>query len=84
MIVNPEIFQAIILNKEKHDYSDETIKLDNKTVKTVSSVKLLGIQLDDMLNFSLYVNNICKSHANQLSALIRSNNFLCLEGIFKF
>ena len=80
MIVNPEKFQAIILDKQKHDYSNETIKFDNKTVETVSSVRLLGIQLDDKLNFSLNVSNICKSAANQLSALIRLNNFLCFEG----
>ena len=80
MIVNPEKFQAIILDKQKHDYSNETIKFDNKTVETVSSVRLLGIQLDDKLNFSLHVSNICKSAANQLSALIRLNNFLCFEG----
>ena len=80
MIVNPEKFQAIILDKQKHDYSNETIKFDNKTVETVSSVRLLGIQLNDKLNFSLHVSNICKSAANQLSALIRLNNFLCFEG----
>ena len=40
----------------------------------------LGIQLDDKLNFSLHVSNICKSAANQLSALIRLNNFSCFEG----
>ena len=66
MIVNPEKFQAIILDKQKHGYSNETIKFDNKTVETVSSVKLLGIQLDDKLNFSLHVSSICKSTANQV------------------
>ena len=52
----------------------------NKIIETVSSVRLLGVQLDDKLNFSLHVSNICKSAANQLSALIRLNNFLCFEG----
>ena len=80
IIVNPEIFQAIILDKQKHEYSNKPIKFDNKTVETVSSVKLLGIQLDDKFNFSFHVSNICKSAANQLSALIRIDNFLCLEG----
>ena len=46
----------------------------------ISSVRLLNVQLDDKLNFSLHVSNICKSPANQLSALIRLNNFLCFEG----
>ena len=80
MIVNPEKFQAIMLNKQKHDYSNETIKFDNKTIEIVSSVRLLGVQLDDKLNFSLLVSNICKSPANQLCALITLNNFLCFEG----
>ena len=80
MIVNPEKFQAIILNKEKHDYSNETIKFDNKTIEIVSFVRLLGVQLDDKFNFSFHVNNICKSAANQLGPLIRLNNFLCFEG----
>ena len=46
----------------------------------MSSVRLLGIQLDNKLNFSLHVSNICKSDANKLNALIRLNNFLCFEG----
>ena len=79
MIVNPEKFQVIILDKQKYDYSNETIEFDNKTIETVSSVRLLGVQLDDKLNFSLHVSNICKSATNQLSALIRLNNFLCFE-----
>ena len=80
MIVDPEKSQAIILDKQKHDYSNETIKFDNKTVETMSSFRLQGIQLDEKLNFSLHVSNICKSATNQLSALIRLNNFLCFEG----
>ena len=60
MIVNQEKFQAIILDKQKHDYSHETIKFDNKTVGTVSSVRLLGIKLDDKLNLifilAIFVN----------------------------
>ena len=47
----------------------------------MSSARLLRIQLDDdKLNFSLHVNNICNSAANQLSALIRLHKFLCFEG----
>ena len=42
----------------------------------MSSVRLLGVQLDDKLDFSLHVSNTCKSAANQL---IRLNNFLCFE-----
>ena len=77
IIVKPEKFQAIILDKLKHDYSNETIKIE--TTEIESSVRLLVVQLDGKLNFSLHVSNICRSAANQLSALIRFNGFLCLE-----
>ena len=39
MLAHSEKFQAIILDKQKHDYSNETIKFDNKTVETVSYVR---------------------------------------------
>ena len=47
MIINPEKFQAIILDKQT--FSNETIRVDKKTVGTVPSVRHLGLQLDDKL-----------------------------------
>ena len=38
--------------------------------RLVPSTEFLGIQLDDKLNFSLHISNICKSAANQLIAWI--------------
>ena len=71
MVVKPDKFQAIILDKRKRDHTDEHIIVDNQQIKVVSSVKLLGLQLDDKLNFNLHISNICKYAANQLNALIR-------------
>ena len=45
----------------------------------MSSVKLLGLQQDDILNLNLHISNICKSAANQLNALIRLKNFMNCE-----
>ena len=45
MVVNPDKFQTIILDKQKRDHTDERITADNQQV--VWSVKLLGLQLDD-------------------------------------
>ena len=80
MKANPKKFQAIILDKQKHDCSNEIIEYDNKTIQTVPFVRFLGVQLDDKLNFNLHVSNTCKSDEDQISALIRLNNFLCFEG----
>ena len=79
MIVNPGKFQAIILDKKKTNHTQKTIKIDNKPVKIKSSVKLLGVQIDAELNFNLHIVNICRSAANQLTALIRLRKFLGFE-----
>ena len=76
MIVNPDKFQVIIIDKKKGDHTNENAVINDKQIKTVPSVELLGIQLDDNLNFSPHTSNICKSAANQLNALIRLQKFL--------
>ena len=48
-------------------------------MKVVSSVKLLGLQLDDKLNFNLHISNICKSAGNQLIELIRLKKLMNFE-----
>ena len=70
-IVNSGKVQAIILDKMKTNHTQDIIKIDNKAVKVKSSLKLFGVQTDAELNFNLHTANICRSEANQLSALIR-------------
>ena len=76
MIINSDKFQAIILDKKKSNITNIPLTVDNQTIKSVPSVALLGIHLDDKLNFNLHISNICRSAANQLNALIRLKNYL--------
>ena len=55
------------------------IIIDNKVVKTKSSVKVLGVQIDAEINFNIQIGNICGSAANQLNALIKRRKFLGFE-----
>ena len=41
--------------------------------------KLLGLQLDNKLDFNLHISNISKSASNQLNALIRLEKLINLE-----
>ena len=66
MMVNPDKFQAILLDKRKGDHTNQRIVVDNQNLKVVSSVELLGIHIDDKLNFNMHISNICRSAANQL------------------
>ena len=43
MIVNPDKFQAIVLNKTRSDLTNTNFEVDNQVIKSVSSVELLGI-----------------------------------------
>ena len=64
MILNSDKFQVIIIDKKKEDHTNENVVIDSKQIKAVPSVELLGIQLDDELNFSPLISNIRKSVAN--------------------
>ena len=63
--------QSIITDKKKQNHIAEYISIDQKNIKTSSSVELLGVHIDDKLNFNLHITKICRSAANQLHALIR-------------
>ena len=78
MMVNPGKFQAIIIDKRKKCHTNETLKIGDKIIKASSSVKLLGVQTDNQLNFNVHISNICRSAANQFNALIRLKRFFSL------
>ena len=76
MIVNPGKFQAVIFDTHKGSHTNQIINIDQKEFKAVSKVRLLGIEIDEKLNFNHHTNNICKSVSNQLNALIRLKHLL--------
>ena len=76
MIVNPGTF---LIDKKKQDHTKETLEIGDKVIEASSSVKLLGVQIDNKLNFNLHITNIFRSATNQLNALIRLKQFLSFE-----
>ena len=50
MIVNPGKFEAIMFHKRKGNHTNLIIKINQKEIKAVSKVKLLGIKIDDKPN----------------------------------
>ena len=76
IIVNPDKFQSILLGKRKSDHTNQHIVVNNQNIKVLSAVQILGIQINDKLNFNLHISNICRSAVNQLNGLIRLKRFL--------
>ena len=77
--VSPGKFPGITIDKKKQNHTVEYISIDQKNIKTSSSVKLLGLHIDNKLNFNLYITKICRSAANQLHALIKLRVLLNFE-----
>ena len=59
MIVNPDKFQAMVLGRHKQK---ETINLtiNGAEIKGQNSITLLGVQIDNKLNFDNHISNACK------------------------
>ena len=64
MMVNPNKFQTILLNKSKSTHVKPTMNIGNEKTESLSAVKLLGIEMDDKLNFNNHINKIFRSAAN--------------------
>ena len=58
MIVNPDKFQSMIISSKK-DLSKSVLNISGVELTMESSVKLLGIEIDNKLNFEKHISNIC-------------------------
>ena len=79
MIANPGKFQAILIKKDRSDTSGIDISLSDKNIKSEKTVKLLGIKLDNKLNFDPHISDLCKKAATQLNVLKRLKQFIGFE-----
>ena len=78
MIANPGRFQAIILGKSKKT-THTTFIINGKEIESKENVKLLGINIDNKLNFDDHVSKLCSRASGQLNTLFRFNNYLTPE-----
>ena len=79
MNVNPDEFQVILLDNSSFNNTNTEVKLGNEKSKSTTSVKLVGVHIDDKLNFNHHISKLCKSAGNQLNALTRLKSFLGLK-----
>ena len=70
--MNPDKCKLLISNKSK----DISLILENETIECSNSVKLLGITIDNKLDFNEHVCKLCKKVSSKLHALARISNFM--------
>ena len=78
MKVNVSKFQSIIL-KLNSAISYVEINLFVHSLKPVSSVKFLGVQIGEGLSFDVHVSTLCAKASHQISAFCRIVKYLTLE-----
>ena len=72
MIVNPDKFQTIVLQQGNTNNSiNITLNIEDITINTLKSVKLLGITIDNKLNFEEHIFVLSKKESLQLNAISR-------------
>ena len=71
MIVNPKKSQAIIINRQNRSNHNCCLTINNIEIKSKESVTLLGIEIDNKLNFEKHVSTIRKKAKSQLNVISR-------------
>ena len=70
--MNPDKCKLLISKRDK----DLSLILDNEVIECSNSVKLLGVTIDNGLNFKEHVSKLCKKVSGKLHALARVSNFM--------
>ena len=60
MIVSPDKFQPIIMNKRRENQITHKLKINNNEIDTTKSVKLLGIEIDNQLSFNQHISKLTR------------------------
>ena len=77
MIVNPDKFQAMVLqnSRNSNNYEPVNLEIEGAKTETKNTVKLLGITIDNKLNFEEHISELCKKASMQLNAMSRLQRF---------
>ena len=70
--MNPDKCKLLISNRDK----DLSLIINNEVIECSKSVKLLGVTIDNKLDFNEHVSKLCKKVSAKLHALARVSNFM--------
>ena len=78
MMVNASKFQAIFFQKNKISIKT-SLKIKENEIKSADSVELLGVKIDNKLNFDNHISKLCNKSSGLLNNLFRLKKFITGE-----
>ena len=81
MVVNPDKFQSIIINRLGKLKDPYEILTDNHNIDSTNSLTLLGIKIDNKLNFEKHVTALYQKAGHQLNALSCIHRYIGFQEI---
>ena len=62
LLVNPEKYQSLVINPRNLNISAGglDIKIESKVIENVNKIKLLGVNVDENMNFAVHISEMCK------------------------
>ena len=80
MIVSPGKFQTIVVKKNAEMKDSYPLNVNDLTINSENSVKVLGIEIDNKLSFEKHIFTLCNNASNQLNAIGRIQKFMAFMG----
>ena len=65
-----------MLISSKQEGNTISVNVQGKSIETVKSIKLLGVTINDKLNFSEHINITCEKASQRIRVLMRLRNFV--------
>ena len=76
MILNPRRFQTMVINRFGKMENGHEIYIENRKITSEHSVKLLGTEIDNQLNFGNQITTLCKKADSHLNAIGRLTKYI--------
>ena len=76
MIVNPEKFQTVIIDRKNQKNNLQKLTIVEKVITSSENVTLLGLEVESKLKFNEHLSKLCNKSAGQLNALCRIGHLI--------
>ena len=78
LLPNTEKFQCLTINPRNIDSDKQTeaLQIEDQIIANTSQIKLLGVEIDDKLNFTSHISNICIKASQKVGVLLRLRNLI--------